>query len=113
MLFIDEFYICSKIQKDVLIEFKAGQMFKENNSKWVYPDKRKGLIILKQVILLLNCFGSPFRHTYSLTPRCLFLNYYLSLSIYIYIHIYLYDHTLKNSHIDVCVLVSSHDCLES
>jgi 26S proteasome regulatory subunit N13 len=35
-------------KKDVLIEFKAGQMFKENNSKWVYPDKRKGLVILKQ-----------------------------------------------------------------
>jgi len=35
-------------QKDVLVEFKAGRMFKDSNTKWVRPDKRKGQVQLKQ-----------------------------------------------------------------
>jgi len=34
--------------KDVLVEFRAGRMNKDDNSKWVRPDKRKGLIQLRQ-----------------------------------------------------------------
>jgi 26S proteasome regulatory subunit N13 len=32
----------------VLVEFKAGRLFKDSNTKWVRPDKRKGQVQLKQ-----------------------------------------------------------------
>jgi len=36
-------------KKDVLVEFKAGRMnFRTDSSKWVEPDKRKGLVQIKQ-----------------------------------------------------------------
>eukprot|EP01127_Copromyxa_protea_P004662 TRINITY_DN14493_c0_g1_i1.p1 TRINITY_DN14493_c0_g1~~TRINITY_DN14493_c0_g1_i1.p1 ORF type:complete len:358 (+),score=108.33 TRINITY_DN14493_c0_g1_i1:36-1076(+) len=38
----------SEQKKDSLIEFKAGKLNKDPNSKWVRPDKRKGLIQLRQ-----------------------------------------------------------------
>jgi len=36
-------------KKDVLVEFKAGRMnFRNDGTKWVEPDKRKGLVQIKQ-----------------------------------------------------------------
>jgi hypothetical protein len=38
----------------VLVEFKAGRMFKDANTKWVRPDTRKGQVQLKQVRTIAN-----------------------------------------------------------
>jgi len=39
--------LSEQTKKDVLVEFRAGIMNKDSNSKWVRPDKRKGLVQLK------------------------------------------------------------------
>eukprot|EP01125_Pyxidicula_operculata_P012671 TRINITY_DN4172_c0_g1_i1.p1 TRINITY_DN4172_c0_g1~~TRINITY_DN4172_c0_g1_i1.p1 ORF type:complete len:346 (-),score=80.37 TRINITY_DN4172_c0_g1_i1:328-1365(-) len=39
--------ISESSKKDVLVEFKAGRMNKDSNTKWVRPDARKGLVQLK------------------------------------------------------------------
>jgi len=38
----------SQQKKDILVEFKAGQMIKESASKMVRPDKRRGLVQVKK-----------------------------------------------------------------
>jgi hypothetical protein len=38
----------SQQKKDILVEFKAGQMIKESSSKMVRPDKRRGLVQVKK-----------------------------------------------------------------
>jgi len=44
----------SASNKDVFVEFRAGQMIMDTNTKWVRPDKRKGLVQLKKADDLIH-----------------------------------------------------------